>query len=452
MRVTALSRQGKLVMGNTLAAFLLRGASLGIGVVSLPLSMRYLGGELAYGLWATILSMMGWLLYLDFGIGNALRNALILPLLSGDKRMARKLITSAYGLTALVGTLLYVMLFIAIAHIPWHALLNIAPEVLSAQALVHALRCVLSAVMMQFILRIIMAPIYAAQLSAMNNALPVCTSAIMLFVLLFGAPAEGTEAGILRLSHAYVFAATVPYLAATLLIFRTRLKGLAPHTSFVSRGVTARLLRAGGTFFLCQLLYMLFTGTNAFLIAFYTGPASVASHQVYDRLFSTVGSLYILALSPMWSAVSKALAQGNRSWLQSTFHTMERLALLSGVLQCLLVLCLPFLFRLWLGADAPRVDATTGIGFALWGTIFAYQSLLSAFLSGAGQIRFQIRYYLIALCVKLLALHLLMRYSPQWDFAIWASMLTLLPYCISGRRQVLHSIINNTKQKAGEAK
>ena len=51
---------------------------------------------------------------------------------------------------------------------------------------------------------------------------------------------------------------------------------------------------------------MLLTATNPFLISFFIDPQQVVEYQIYSKIFLIMGTLYMLALTPLWSAVTKA--------------------------------------------------------------------------------------------------------------------------------------------------
>ena len=62
-------RMLKAVLSGTAARLL----SSGVGLLSLPLAVRYLGPE-RYGVWATITTTAAWVNLLDLGIANTLTN------------------------------------------------------------------------------------------------------------------------------------------------------------------------------------------------------------------------------------------------------------------------------------------------------------------------------------------------------------------------------------------
>lgn len=54
---------------------LFKGLAVAAFLFAVPLMIRYLGQE-QYGAWSTLLFIMSWVVFLDLGIGNGLRNKL----------------------------------------------------------------------------------------------------------------------------------------------------------------------------------------------------------------------------------------------------------------------------------------------------------------------------------------------------------------------------------------
>ncbi|HEX3524994.1 MAG TPA: hypothetical protein VHT52_23270 [Stellaceae bacterium] len=75
-------------MLTTLASTLARAIGLLTTLVTVPLAIRYLGGE-RYGLWMTITSLIAMIGFLDLGIGNALIGAIAEAQARNDREQAR---------------------------------------------------------------------------------------------------------------------------------------------------------------------------------------------------------------------------------------------------------------------------------------------------------------------------------------------------------------------------
>ncbi len=73
---------------NIFALLILRGISLIIGFLIVPLTLHYLS-PIKYGIWLTISSMVGWFTFFDIGLGNGFRNKFAEAKAKNDFELAR---------------------------------------------------------------------------------------------------------------------------------------------------------------------------------------------------------------------------------------------------------------------------------------------------------------------------------------------------------------------------
>lgn len=136
-----------------------------------------------------------------------------------------------------------------------------------------------------------------------------------------------------------------------------------------------------------------------------------------------------LALTPIWSIVTKAQAEGNYQWLLKLFNYIK----LGGVgilfLQLATVPCIPWLMDLWLGKGVVDVSYITSIAFALFSASFLYSGMLSTIANGLAMMKIQTITYIIAVVLKVVLL-LLFNTLTNWDFVVWVNMVILLPYIV----------------------
>lgn len=213
-----------------------------------------------------------------------------------------------------------------------------------------------------------------------------------------------------------------------------------PSVRCITRGTIKAVLGLGVVFFAAQILFMLIANTNEFFISSLFGSSYVVEYQVYYKLFSLVGTLMSLALTPIWSAVTLAFAENNVKWLTTLFRRLERFGALVVLLEFLLVPVNQILFNFWLGEQSISVVPVCSLSFALFGSLFAYQSIVASFANGLGYLRIQIYCYFIGFLIKLgIALAASWADLP-WFFVIVGSALALLPFCLIQRKQIVYKL------------
>ncbi len=446
-----LSDKDRILFQNVLGAFVVKGLSLVVSLFTLPAYMRFFQDQNVLGVWYTVLSVLTWVLNFDLGVGNGLRNKLALALAVNDQERARQVISSAYFM---IGGLMLVLTAAGLGLIPladWNRFFNVEADLISGETLAQVVRYAFIGIALQFFLRLISSILYALQKSAVNNAISLVTSVLLLvFVLLApaGAPADSLK----LFSLGYVFCANLPLAAATVMVFWGPLKKCRPGRRWVNASCAKGVLSLGGMFFFCQIFYMVITNTNEFFITQYTDPANVVEYQIYNKLFTLVGTLFMLGLTPVWSAVSRAVAEEDYLWLRRVNRQLLWLTAAAAAAEFAILPFLQILVDLWLGPEAISIRYDYALIFALFGTAMIAQTTVSAIASGTGRIKLQMLCYGLGVVVKVVVIDLGCRLTGEWIVVVLANALVLLPYCILQQLDLTRYIRRKLSEKqAGPA-
>ena len=92
----------KKLFENIIGAFVVKGGSLIISVVLLPLYLRFFGDQTVLGIWYTILSILNWVVLFDLGLGQGLRNQLPAFIEKNDQKGIRDSISTTYILMSII--------------------------------------------------------------------------------------------------------------------------------------------------------------------------------------------------------------------------------------------------------------------------------------------------------------------------------------------------------------
>lgn len=349
-----LTEKDRIVYKNIFAAFTVKGFALCLSLFIMPAYMRFFEDQRVLGVWYTILSVLSWILSFDLGIGNGLRNKLSITIAQNDTAGTRGYISSAYWMVGKVVLLAGTVGLILLPFFDWNALFNISTELVSNGTMTYAVGCAFIGILLQFFLRLTSSVIYAMQKSAINDLLTLCTSVLQVLFLLI-APNGGAEYNLKMFATAYIFFANFPMLISTIVIFSGAMKECVPRYRYVEKEKSRSVLSLGGIFFLCQVLYMLIANTNEFFITRYTGPEKVVEYQIYFKLFSMGSMVFGLALTPIWSVVSKAIAENDMPWLKKLYRKLNLLSGAAIVCEFLIIAVLQFVINIWLGEDRKSV-------------------------------------------------------------------------------------------------
>jgi O-antigen/teichoic acid export membrane protein len=282
----------------------------------------------------------------------------------------------------------------------------------------------------RFFLTTINSIFYALQKSSVVNFLALCVSVLQLiFVLIFRF--ESTDDALFWLSFSYIFLSNLPVVIAAIWLFATSMKDCIPSLKHVDKPHVKAVMGIGTVFFICQILYMLIINTNDFLITNLFGPQYTSEYNFYYKLTGLISMVVTLALTPVWSVVTKAQAEGNYKWLKKLYNIIKIVGLAVIVLEFAFVPFLQWIFDIWLGQGKVVVDYTTALAFACFGSVFVYSSMLSTIVCGMAKMKVQTVCYVVGTIVKFTALYLLAPVVQSWTLVVWMNVLVLLPYCIA---------------------
>lgn len=423
------SKQDKEVMKNITGAIILKGLGLIISFASMPVYIKFFNNDEVLGLWFTILSILTWVLTFDFGIGNGLRNHLVKPIEDKDTRSIKEYISSAY-ITLGFFTLLLVIILIPVALLlNWNVVLNISNEIVNNNVLKYVIIINLFTVMLQFFFRIISAILYALQLSTINNLLAFITSLTQLLFAIFYVGKSASD-NLVVLSYVHLVCVNLPLIVATVLLFSKRLKGMWPSFKMFDKEKAKPIFLDGSKILINQILYLVLTATNAYLITSLISNTQVVEYEQYYRIFMLMGTLYLLILTPLWSAVTKANNNKDYEWIMKYFKLTILGSFLVLLAQFLIVPLLQFVFNIWLGAEAPTANYGYASVFALYGFVFTFQSTVSTFAMGFNKTKLQAIMYAIAVVIKIITIAILLQFYKLWVIMIIADVLAFMPYCI----------------------
>ena len=403
-----------------------------LALLLMPLYIKYFPDKAILGVWFTILNVLNWILTFDLGIGNGLRNHLTISLSENNHETSKRLISSAYILLGIVVLCISICVVIVSQFIDWNLFFNISSTVLPTNVLRSCVNITLLGILVSFYLRIVLSVLYALQKAAYVNAISLATG-ILTALYLFIYPKSGNVSqDLTNLSIFYALNTNLPLVVANILVFRSpQLKRSKPSYKYYDSKLASKVLSLGVSFLVLQIFYMIISATDSWFITQFYEPQYCVDYQIYYKIFSLTGSIYMLALTPMWSAITKAYSEKRYKWLQKAHKVLYTSMMYVMLVQVIVIILLPKIIHLWLGENAISINYTIASCFALYGCIFSWIAVLSTSAAGIGRLKTQMWGYLLAVLVKFLGIILLSPFFNNWVFVIVITSIGLLPYCIA---------------------
>lgn len=422
-------RNNKIIAKNVLGAVLVKGFSLILSLFMMPCYLNFFSDNDVLGLWFAIISVLSWIMSFDLGIGNGLRNRLVEAIADGNKLKIRQYISTAYYMQGAVVLVITILGCFFIGYFNWNIFFNISDGVVSSEALLEVVQWTFIGIMMQIFFRTIVSILYALQLSFATGLLIACSNFLQLIFLIVYPPGSLVD-NLMAMTISYIFTSNLPLVICTICIFMQRLRDVRPDIRYFKLSYSHSIMEIGGLFFLCQMAYMLVTCTNEFFISQYWGNKFVVDYRIYNSLFNLIGMLVSLALSPVWSMVTKAKAEGNFNWVISLYRNLKRATIGAILLEFLILPFLQMFIDLWLKDNSINVDYLYAICFAVYGSISIYLAVCSTMIAGFGTIKLAAIGYTTVFFLKYIIIANFSSYFADWIFVVIVNAILLLPYCI----------------------
>ena len=342
----------------------------------------------------------------------------------------RKYISSAYVMSFLVSAVVLLLAFVAVPRLNWNVLFNVSDTIMANEILVRMVLIIFVGIALQLFLKLISSILYAMQKATIPNFLGLISSIAILLYVLFS-NTDDLRTNILSLAWMNVITVNLPLLIATAAVFATKLRSCVPSLRFFDKEKAKEVLRTGGTFLWLQIMFMLIINSNEFLISLLSGPQNTTDFTVYNKIFATVATVFNLAMIPIWSAVTKASAENNFTWIVRLYRKLRLLALLAILFQLAIIPFMQVFVDLWLRENTIRISLLYTAVFALFGSVFIWHSVIATIACGLGHLRLQFIFQTAGVVIKFGFSFLLMYLTRDWIVIIFANFIALLPYGIA---------------------
>lgn len=349
-----------------------------------PITIDYLG-KLEYGIWLTLASILSWLINLDFGIGNGLRNKLAEALALNNLKLARVYVSTAYMVFA-IGILLALFAYLVVhGLLNWAELLKAPPEYFEMLNILVLWIIVLFLV--QFLLKLLTSVIHADQRPALNGALSLAvnfSTLVVVYIL-----TKTTSKSLMLFGLVSSIVPIIVFAVASIYLFATQYKDIAPSFRFIDFKYSSDLVKLGMQFFIIQISSLVVFTTDNIIIAQLFGPEEVVVYNIAYKYFYMVPLVFNVALAPFWSAFTEAYVKKEYDWIKKSVKKLIMIWAFLSFAAIIMVIFSNLAYKLWVGPDikVPLVlSFFTGLFtiIANWNNIFAY------FINGVGKVRLQL--------------------------------------------------------------
>lgn len=411
---------------NVFGNYLVKAGAMLVTLFLTPAYMSFFYSQKLLGMWFTVTAVLSWLMLFDFGIGGGLRNQLVKPLENRDKEEVREILSAGFfSIGVIVGCLLIVQLF-AVEMINWHTILGVDESDISSETLKLTVHILISGVIFRFFCVLVCHILYAMQRATLPSFLNLLTNVLILIYMLTVEPMT-SEHDLLTLALVHAFAYNLPTLIAMIILFATKLRGSFPRIKYVKKWRIKSIIGTGMSLMYLQLLITFTFGVKEIFITWFVGSEEVVVYNVYLKLIGIVSTLFSLALTPLWSAVTKAYVNSDYRRIKKLFKVGTKGVLAFGIGQFVLLFIMPLLVRIWLKDNAIEVSYMYGFIYCIYNILYMWVMMNYNFACGMGKPKVIGICLTIAMLGNLTLSFLLCKVFHSWITVIASTAIATIP-------------------------
>jgi len=369
---------------NIIASFIIKGFSIAIGIVLVPLTINYINPS-RYGIWLTLSSIVGWLSFFDIGFGNGLRNKFTEALAEKKDELARIYVSTTYAiLSIIIGIVLFVFFFVN-SFIDWSKILN-SPPAMAGELSILAI-IVFTFFCLRFIFQLLATVLTANQEPAKASLIELLGSFFslgMIFIL-----TKTTSGNLIYLGTVLSITPVLVLFLSSIWFYRNEYKKFAPSFKYIKFKFARNLMSLGLKFFIIQIAALVLFNTDNIIIIQLFGSKDVTIYNVSFKLFSIVMMCFSIISTPLWSAFTDAYAKNDIPWIRSTISTMEKIWLVLVAVTLILLMFSQMIFKLWIG-NKVQVPFLLSVAMSSYVIVYIWQTIHVFLLNGIGKIKLQL--------------------------------------------------------------
>jgi O-antigen/teichoic acid export membrane protein len=404
---------------------------------AIPIMLRYLGVEV-FGIWATLLSILGWIIFFDLGIGNGVRNKIAEAMAIGDRAAVARLISVGYSSLTVIAILIFGIFSILIACSNWRSIFN--TEAYSENGLRTTVLISALFVCINFVVGFVSQILAACQRVSMTFLMQLLANMFVLIAVL--GLLYSNDVSLELLSLIYGSCILLANGCVSYLFFRENID-LLPKWS-LDKELFVSIFKVGGRFLLIQMAALILFTTDRLVITQLFGPQEVSAYEIVFKLFSIITLLHSTITAPLWSAYTEAHVRGDLGWIRNMMRLQVKYFLWIAVISVLLTFAMPLIIRLWVG-DRVNASFIFIALMALLTVLSCWANVFAMYINGVGALNLQLYTSLIAVLVNIpLSVFLAQNTDLGVAAVALATVISITPAVIGLPLQT-YQLINNKK-------
>lgn len=355
-------------------------------LISAPIMLHHVD-RADYGVLLTLTSIVGWVGYMDVGLGNGLRNKLPEFLAKGDFHSAKKIVSSCYVTLAIYVALIIVIFLMVSPFVDWLGVLNSptsdAGEIRGLTNVVFIAFCI------QFLFGLINSILFAYQMPAFQSLFTFVGQFIALIALVIQVYVFDVTS-VLQIGAVNSMIPPLVLFLGSIGLFRTKLKEIAPSFKLFEFKSVGSILSLGLKFFVLQMITIVLFQANSIIIARVVSPEAVVEYNLAFKYVSLLTMIFTIVITPVWSATTDAYVRKDFAWINKTISLSRKVCIASIFIGVLMVLASKFVYGIWLGKGTIDINYSTTSLILLYISFEMLYKVYGTIINGTGKVFAQI--------------------------------------------------------------
>lgn len=388
---------------NVLRMTIYKGISILASLLLVPMTINYVDSE-NYGIWLTLSSMIAWMSFFDIGINNGLKNKLAQALANKDYPLGRKYVSTTYAILTIIFIPLMLILLCVVPFIHWDKVLNLSPSI--GHSLIASINILVVYFCLNFILSTINVVMMADQQPAdasLRSLIQQLVSLAIIYILTLT-----TQGSLLKLCLALCASPLIVITFFNITLFHGRYTKLAPSFKFVDFHVAPVLMKLGVQFFIIQIAGVIQWQMANFLIIRYFGATSVTEYNIAFKYFSILSMAWGILNTPIWVAVTDAMAKNDYVWIRNTIFKFMKIFVLFSLCGVIMLIASPWIYDIWIG-DKVHIAFALSAALLIYTIATMFSGIFVAVINGTGQLKIQMYACVVSPLVYLASFFILTR-------------------------------------------
>ncbi len=357
-KYSSVDTRSKKMYKNTAAMIGIRGISMILTLISAPIMLHHVD-RADYGVLLTLTSIVGWVGYMDIGLGNGLRNKLPEFIANNDFNSAKKIVSSCYATLAIYVALIITVFLIISPFVDWLEVLNSPTS--DAKEIRELTNVVFIAFCIQFLLGLLNSILFAYQMPAFQSLFTFAGQALALIALIIQVFVFNITS-VLQIGAVNSIIPPLVLFCGSIGLFRTKLRKIAPSLKYIDLKSVGGILGLGMKFFVLQMITIVLFQANSIIIARVVNPEAVVEYNLAFKYVSLLTMIFTIVITPVWSATTDAYIRNDFTWIKKTISFSQKVCIISIIIGILMLFVSKFIYGIWLGKDAIDISySTTGL-------------------------------------------------------------------------------------------